>query len=366
MRYFFSSILAVCLLLTACHSASYTNESASVARRGDTIVVSSASPVRANLIISSVTAAEYSSSFSTVATVRADAGKLAEVSVPMDGRTGECYVHPGSEVRAGQALFAFHSAEFAEIVRLWYEARSNHDLATRNLARKEALRHEGVVSERELEEARNEAELSRLSLRQAEQSLAVLGVDTAGLQSDGELRIIAPIRGEVMRCEVTNGQFVRSDAESLITIANLSTVRVMAEVKEQYIRSVHSDDRVTIYADAYPEQSFEGQIVHIGGLVDETTRAVSVTIRVANPSHALKPGMYVRAEFTSPERAALIIPSTAIMQGEQCFVYQAVNDSTFLLRRVEVQSVDREHVEVLSGLCAGEHIITKGGFYLAQ
>ena len=366
MQHICPSILGLCLFLTACHSASTSLESVSVAHCGDTIIVPSASPVRASISIEKLSLSDFSSSFSTVGTVRAEAGRLAEVAVPMDGRTGTCYVRPGTKVRAGQPLFAFYSAEFADIVRAWFEARSNNDLATRNLARKESLRHDGIISARELEEARNEAELARRELSQAQQSLSVLGVDTTQLKNDGELNIIAPITGEVMRCEVTNGQFVRSDEASLITIADLSRVWVTAQIKEQYIRSIHADDHVTVYADAYPDCAFEGEIVYVGGLVDETTRAIDVTIQVANPNHALKPGMYVRTEFSTQATPAIVIPSTAVMQGAEPYIYVALNDSTFVPQTVAIQSVNAKQVRVVSGLTPAESIITQGGIYLAQ
>lgn len=365
MQHSIYGTLLLCLLLMACNRVA-VQDSVLVFHHGDTIIVPASSPVRTGLTIDSTSVTDFSSSFETVGTVRAEAGKLAEVSVPMDGRTGQCFVHPGSHVRAGQSLFAFYSAEFADIVRSWFEARSNCDLASHNLTRKELLRMDGVVSERELEEARNEAELARRALHQAEQSLAVLGVDTTRLQCDGELRIIAPISGEVMRCEVTNGQFVRSDDPSLITIADLNNVWVTAQIKEQYIRSVHDDDRVTVLSDAYPEFPFEGQIVYIGGLVDETTRTIDVTLRVANPQLYLKPGMYVRVAFTSAEQPTLIIPADAIMQGQKTYVYRSLNDSTFVPQPVSVRSVDAGRVEVINGLQPGERIITKGGFYLVQ
>ena len=141
---------------------------------------------------------------------------------------------------------------------------------------------------------------------------------------------------------------------------------VTAQIKEQYIRSIHADDHVTVYADAYPDCAFEGQIVYVGGLVDETTRAIDVTIQVVNPNHALKPGMYVRTEFAAQATPAIVIPSTAVMQGAEPYIYVALNDSTFVPQTVAIQSVNAKQVRVVSGGAPAPGVIKKSGMNLSQ
>lgn len=366
MRYYIYGMLAACLLLTACHGSSATSSSTSLRQKGDTIVVPQSSPVHSSLEQSAIVPTLFASNFSAVGSVRAEAGKMAEVAAPMDGRTGRAFIHIGSQVRAGQPLFSFRSAEFSDIVKSWYEARSNNALAARNLARKRSLKDDEVISEREWEEVQNEAEMAHRALQQVEQTLSILGMDTARLLSNGQMHVIAPISGEVIRCEVTNGQFVHSDDPSLVTIADLSCVWVTAQIKEQYIRFVHSNDSVSIFSDAFPDKHFSGRIIYIGSIVDEQTRAIDVTIRLENPLRELKPGMFVQTTFTGQQAPALLIPASAVMQGQTPFVYLALNDSTFIPQEVKIRSVSTEQVEVLSGLEGNERIITKGGFYLAQ
>ncbi len=365
MKFHIYGIVSLCLVFTACHRTREAADPSSVIHNGDTLIVPSSSPVRANIVLESIQTSPYSLSFTTFGSVRAEAGRQAEVAVPMDGRTGKCLVRQGQMVRAGQPLFAFHSADYAEVVKSWFQARSGNNLAAHNLRRKTILHKDGVVSDRELEEAKNDAEQALRELRQAESALAVLGVDTACLLNGGDINIVAPISGEIMRCEVTDGQYVRADAEPLITIADLSRVWISAQLKEQYISRVHRDDSVTVFSDAYPDKPVCGKIVYIGGIVDDATRSVEVIVACDNPDKQLLPGMYVRATFCSQGQQVLVIPASAILQSErESYVYTALNDSTFLPAIVEVQSADEEHVVVKKGLTSGQRIVTKGGIYL--
>ena len=365
MKHSFWGIVSICLVFVACHRSQDTTYPTTIIHTGDTIVVPASSPVRASIVLEDIHTSPYRFTFTTFGSVRAEAGRQAEVAVPMDGRAGKCLVRPGQVVRAGQPLFAFHSADYAEVVKSWFQARSGNNLAARNLHRKTLLHKDGVVSDREWEEAKNEAEQALRELRQAESSLAVLGVDTTCLLQGGDVNIVAPISGEIMRCEVTEGQYVRSDAEPLITIADLSRVWVSAQLKEQYIAKVHRDDSVTVSSDAYPDKPVSGKIVYIGGLVDDATRSVEVIVACDNSDKRLLPGMYVRATFCSQNQQALVVPASAILQGERdSYVYKALNDSTFLPVMVEVQSADEGRVVVRRGLASGQRIVTKGGIYL--
>lgn len=349
-QFFLGAVL--CLLLSAC---------------GKQEQAQSTPDIKQHLQLMEVAESPFETTYITVGTVRAEAGKLADVGLPMDGRIGECFVRLGQMVKAGTPLFSVHSPEFADQCKAYFQAESNCELRQRDYSRKQTLKESGIVSERELDEAANEWELARRELRQWEHTMLALGLDIKSLKETGAMNIIAPIAGEVVRLELTTGQYVRADETAPVTIADLSTVWVAARLKEYYIDRVHQDDAVDVMLHTNGDLRVSGRVVYIGQLLDEETRSVEVLVACQNPDKKMKPGMFAHVHFTSPEQAAIQVPASAIMQGDNAaFVYVLQSDSTFARREVSVETGKEGMVHVISGLAVGETIVAEGGIFINE
>lgn len=361
-----SSIILLGFAVCACNQGKQAESVADFEIKGDTVSVSASSPVNGKLIMDTVIFKTYNSSFTTVGTVRAEAGKLAEVGVPFDGRTAGCYAHPGHKVAAGQRLFGFHSAEFAELVKSYFQAKSNSELAKRELERKKILNKGGVASSKELEDAENAAEIAYRDLEQSENAIRMLGISPASLVAGKALDICSPIAGEVVSCEVTPGQFVKSDTAPLVIVADLKTVWVVAQVKEPYLGSVHNDDQAEIFIESSKDEPLVGKVYYVGQVLDERTRSAQVIVSCDNAERFLKPGMFVKVRFEAKSRDALLIASTAVLQGEEgSYVFVRTKENEYVRRTVSVKTADEGNVLVDSGLEEGDVIVSKGGIYIA-
>ena len=148
-----SGVVLLCLSLSACNHQNEAAHEAELRFNGDTVSVSPTSPIMGKISIDTTALTLYKTSFTTVGTVRAEAGKLAEAGVPFDGRTIKAHVRLGQQVRAGQPLFSFSSAEASDLAKSYFQAVSGEELARKELARKTALKEKGIASERELEAA---------------------------------------------------------------------------------------------------------------------------------------------------------------------------------------------------------------------
>lgn len=356
------SVLA--LLVTACTTSTPTTSSP-LTKQGDTLCIEAGSPLSQKIETLKIDSIAHCSSFETVGTVRAAAGKMAEVGAPMDGRTTHSHVRLGQQVRAGQPLFGFHSAEFVELSKSYFQSRSTYELEQKNLQRKRVLLESGVASQREYDEAVNAEDLALRELRQNEQTIRILGVSVEHLEETGSMDVCAPIAGEVVMCELTNGQFVRSDGPSIITIADLSEVWVSAQLKENNLGRVQENDSVIISLPA--GDKLPGRIHYIGQLLDEQTRSAQVLVSCQNPNHLLKPGMYVHVQFVSSPAQALIVPSSAVLQQEEStYVFAEVSPDRYVRRVVDVESISTDSVRIVSGLSAGERIVVRGGIYIGE
>ena len=105
-------------------------------------------------------------------------------------------------------------------------------------------------------------------------------------------------------------------------------------------------------------------------IVDEESRAVPVVIACDNSEQKLKHGMYVSVHFISEPSEAIVVPASALFQGEQFnYVFKATDDPhIFIRQRVIIGSSndDNSAICILEGLSPGDHIITEGGIYLAE
>jgi membrane fusion protein, copper/silver efflux system len=200
--------------------------------------------------------------------------------------------------------------------------------------------------------------------------LTVLGMSPAEIdeiERTGEPRrlvtIVAPRSGVVVNRGVTVGTAV-DPSTTLLTIADLSRVWVLAEVPEAGIPAVRVGSTAKLDFAASGQAPFAARVDFLYPTLTERTRTLRVRLSVANPKGTLRPGLYGTAAFESTGAPTITIPRDAVVDtGRQQHVFVAVGDR-FEPRPVTlgVQLADR--VEVRSGLQAGDRIVSAGVFLL--
>jgi len=367
MKYY--AIPMAALLLSAC-AGTAEQKTAEIVYEGNTVTVSSESPILSKIKYETIALKPFGDEFRTVGTVQAETGKFAEVNVPFDGRVIRAHVSLGSKVHAGHALFELSSPDFLEASKEYFQNVQNYAKAQAEYDRKKVLAQHGIASQKELEEAFSELENARHDKEYSAASLKVYGTDVSTMKMGQAMTILAPITGEVVKSDVTVGSYVKADSEPMITIADLHKVWVNARVKEHYIHQVAQGGKAEIRSESDPDQLIEGQILNVGNLVDEETRSVQIIIACDNPDLRLKHGMYVSVHFLSEPKETVVVPSTAIFQGEQrSYVYVCTGQpNAFERREVELGMSNDDNTEICirKGLQAGDRIIAEGGLYLNE
>ena len=348
--------MAICAMLSSC-----TGRNEKPAVDPEQIILS-------NLKIGTVALEPFTEEFRTVGTVQAETGRYAEVGVPFDGRVLKSFVRLGQKVRAGQVLFEITSPEYLEISKSYLQSLKSYEKAKADYERKKELAEHGITSKRELEEAYTEAENARQDLVYAEATLRVYGTDPAVVKSGEAMKVVAPISGEVAMNNVTVGAYTKADSDALVTIANLDKVWVMALVKERFIGSVTEGATAEIVTEADPENVIEGEILNVGNIVDEQTRSVQVMISCDNSDLRLKHGMYVSVHMYTKTYDSVVLPSTAVFQGDNMsYVYVCTDkDGEFEKRPVVLGNAndDNSQICIKSGINPGERVVLEGGLYL--
>ena len=223
--------------------------------------------------------------------------------------------------------------------------------------------------------AKKSAEAAAIS---AENRLHMLGMSqeaVTALAASGEIDprfvIRAPIDGQVIERDVTLGEMVSPERESLLLLANTSTLWVLADIPEARVSEVVIGAQTWVRAGSINAQPYEGTVAFVSPLVDPATRTAQVRIEVPASALPLKPGMFAQVEIAAadpngtPQNAVVAIPEQAVqtLEGESVVFVPVVDEqNTFAKRAVTVGKPAGGFVPVYEGLNAGEQVVTAGSF----
>ncbi len=180
-----------------------------------------------------------------------------------------------------------------------------------------------------------------------------------------QLHIKAPIEGVIIERAATTGELV-DKSKTIYTISDPTQLWAIAEVKERDIAAVKADQDATFEALAYPDEKFHGKVILVGNQVESGSRTIEVRIAVENSDGRLKPGMFADVEIvTTILDNVLLIPDNALQtDGEDQIVFVALDGNKFAKRVVKLGLEQSGRVQILSGVKAGENVVTDGSFVL--
>ncbi len=210
----------------------------------------------------------------------------------------------------------------------------------------------------------------RAAARQKLKFLDLADAQIAALAKAGEpgktVQIRSPDAGFVIEKNVVQGQMVDAGMP-LYRLADLGIVWVFAQVYEQDLPYVQLGQEAVVKLSSLPDREFRGRVTYIYPNVDEKTRTARVRLEFENPGYFLKPGMFVSAQIVSELKpSVLLVPDSAVLRsGDKNTVFVALPGGKFDPRTVML-GLEAEHdqYEVISGLQAGDRVVTSGQFML--
>jgi membrane fusion protein, heavy metal efflux system len=310
----------------------------------------------------------------TTGVVEFNADRMARILPPVAGQVHDLAVNVGDTVPKDGVLFVLSSREVAAAIADHRASHKDLDLAEKTFAMTQDLFDHQAASHIAQQQAENELAKAKARVLQTEEVLQVLGLephpeeDATRLQSRVPVR--TPISGTVIERNITNGQFVGPDNPALVTIADLTSVWVQADVFERDVRNIAVGQRADVTTAAYPDDHFIAQVTHIGSVVDAQTRTAKVRVLVANRDARLKPGMFTSVSLSLPRAASsLTVPAKAVfVENGKSFAYvQAPADSQqFVRRNVETLASGSDRLRIVGGLSAGDRVVSDGVLLLRQ
>ncbi len=265
------------------------------------------------------------------------------------------------------------------------QARTQLAQANRELRRSENLVEVGAVPKKRLEEAQTAVKVAEQEISANEQQVKLLDNQikqtNAGQtifrnpkvnQPNKRFPLTSPITGIINEIKATSGQQVETGTE-ILSLANLSTVLLEAQVFEKDLPIVRESTRASFTASALSGEVYtigtadgDGRLVSIGQTVNEQTRTVSVIYEVKNPVQRLRDGMFVEMTIdTSGKTQVLAVPKKAVVTEQgQSFVFVFDGGEAFEKRPVSLGVEGADFYEIKSGLKEGERVVTEGIYQL--
>jgi cobalt-zinc-cadmium efflux system membrane fusion protein len=315
--------------------------------------------------------AEVNGTLQVAAHVETDARRIAHVGSPVSGRIVKLLVFEGQQVKAGTVLAMLHSTDLSDTQLALVKAVSQQGLAAAAEVRAQQLVAADVIGRAELERRRAELLQASTEVASCRTQLRGLGMTEAQIHSletsrklSADYPIASPRSGTVLKREITIGQVVQP-ADPAFTIADLSDVWIIANVPEEDGGQLHKEMEVKVHIPALPQQKIVGRLSFVSPIVDPETRTVEVRMDIANPTGLLKPDELASMTLTGPTDRKLTVPDAAVIREEnKDYVFVQSGPQSYVLREVSLGDEENERRVVISGVRAGEHIVTEGAFHL--
>ncbi|MBU1044529.1 MAG: efflux RND transporter periplasmic adaptor subunit [Candidatus Omnitrophica bacterium] len=338
-----------------------------------------------------------------------DETRLSYISAWVAGRIDRLFVDfTGIKVRKGDHLIELYSPELISTQEEYLQSIKNSE-QTKN-SQLSVIRDTAKTT---VDSAKEKLKLYGI---QGQQIKEIVKRGTP----DEHMTIYSPISGTVINKNGFEGMYVKT-GDKIYTIADLSKVWLFLEAYESDIKWLHYGQDVTIETESYPGETFHGKIAFIDAFVGEKTRTIKLRVNVDNLGEKLKPGMFVRAVIHAvlsedgkvyaqnlankwicpmhPEiikddqskcdicgmnliktsefgfsdtpiaqKKVLVIPNTApLITGKRAVVYVENKENKSSMKRYEGREIvlgplAQDNYIVLSGLKAGEKVVTRGNF----
>ena len=287
----------------------------------------------------------------TTGQVTADETKIAHVHVKINGFIDKVFVdYIGQLVKKGQPLFTLYSPDLVSTQEEYLIAKRGEKTLGASPFAEIAQGSESL-----LRSTRERLKLWDISDEQIKK------LDETG-QVSRTLTFYSPIAGFVTDRKAFPNTSVNPDTE-LYTVSDFSTIWVNADIFEYEVPFVKVGQHAEMQLSYYPGKKWNGRVSFIYPTVDPTTRTVKVRLEFPNPDFQLKPQMFADIELKVNYGNQIVVPQEAVLDsGKEQTVFVAHEGGYFEPRKITMGAQVDGKVAVLSGLKAGETVVTSGNF----
>lgn len=376
-------IFSLALLLTGCRSKN--NDTAPNKR----IVLTEAQEKNAKIKTSPLSVMDIELQITIPAQFKARNQSIERIYSPIDGKITNVFVEPGAILKVGQPIVQIKSDAISQIQLEFLEKildidaninelRAQYNLSLQNYNRERTLYNEKISSRADYETAnaqlrKDKANLDALSIKRSslinvyKQRLAVYGGTIDNVIKTKQIypyiTIKATKNGVLLERKVNPGEIVEQNRE-LFNLADLKTIWLVGYAFEKDSPYLHLGEAVTGTIEESTE-TINGVLSYVSPILDNTTKTLEVRADIPNKNFKIKPNMYAEMYVNTGIAHVLAIPTDAVEKfGDYNFAYVKIAPHTYEERKVETGKKNDQYTEVLSGIKAGEEVVTRGSFEL--
>lgn len=342
----------------------------------------------ATITVEPVTQQVFRAGSITEGKIAVDEDRSTPIYSPYAGRVRRLLAKPGDTVSAGQPLFTIEAADMVQAQNDFIAAMTAMNKAHSQLSvaeivekRHRDLYRDKAVALRELEQAQiglvaaqNDMRAAETALEAVRNRLRILGRSDEEIKQFEQLGRISPetpihtpIGGTIVQRKVGPGQYIgNGSSDPVFVVGDLSTVWLIAFVRETDAPKVQVDQQVAFSVLAHPNEVFRGNIKYVAATLDPNTRRLLVRATISNRDGKLTPEMFANVTiYTDEGDFAPAVPRDAVIyEGSTARVWVANADKTIELRKVHLGVADGRMLPVLNGLKVGEKVVTKGSLFI--
>lgn len=297
--------------------------------------------------------------------IEADPTRVVHVFAPAGGRITEMRVRPWDRVEKGQTLAELESSGLARAVADYHKALVDDQVKQKQLARAQDLLDHKAISEREYQQAQGDAQQSAAEVEAAREQIQVFGMDAD--HASTQLLVKAPRAGVILDVGAAPGEFSQALSASapLSTVADITTVWAVGDIYEKDLAVAKSGEPARVTLNAYPGQTWTGRVSVVSSAVDPTTRTLHVRVVLPNADLRIKPAMFGTIRLIRSTTQGITLPTDAVVrEGNDAYVFVAQGNGRFERHTVKLGRTVDGNLEIVSGLNAGETIVSQGALFL--
>ncbi|GHT39268.1 cation efflux system protein [Bacteroidia bacterium] len=289
--------------------------------------------VKVNTTIAKLQAVDNVSTYTT----NVQAEVINQITPALPGRIEKIYVEVGNRVSKGQLLVQMESSNLQQ---------QTAQLANleRDYERYSELLKVGGIAQQTVDGIKTQIDVLKAAIK--------------NIQDNTQLR--SPINGVVTARNYDNGNVFGQ--LPILTVQQLNPLKAIVNVSESDFARVKVGMPANIQLEVYGEENFTGKVSLIYPTIDATTHTFGVEVAINNSSNRVRPGMFGRVSLNFGARESIVIPDVAVQKqagANDKYVY-TISDGKAHFQKVELGKRLDTNYEILSGLTAGQEVVTAG------